>query len=62
MEILRLIADGFGTRDMADELHLSPNTVRNHISHIFAKLGVHSRVAAVGEATRQGIISPTSDS
>lgn len=42
-DITRLIAAGLPTRDMADRLHLSPHTVRDHVKVIFDKVGVTSR-------------------
>jgi DNA-binding NarL/FixJ family response regulator len=53
-EVLREMARG-GTRlDIAEELGISPNTVRTHTQSILAKLGVHSSVAAVTLARRSG--------
>lgn len=57
LEILEHLADGLNTREIADALMLSTNTVRNHVSHVLTKLDVHSRLAAVSEAMKQGIIS-----
>lgn len=56
IEILQLIADGESTSQIAQRLHLSPTTVRNHIARTFAELGVHTRVQAVVAASRQGLI------
>jgi PAS domain S-box-containing protein len=50
LEILRLLTQGLGTAAAADRLHVSGATVRNHVQNIFAKLGVHSRLAAVAYA------------
>lgn len=47
IEVLRLLADGLGTLDLARKLGLSEATVRNHIQRLLAKLGVHSRLEAV---------------
>ena len=55
-EILRLIASGANTRTMAEQLHVSPTTVRNHVQHILGKLGVHSRLEAVAYATRHRLL------
>jgi PAS domain S-box-containing protein len=49
-EVLRLLEQGRSTRQIAGELHLSPETVRNHIRHLFRALGVHSRLEAVAIA------------
>jgi len=49
-EVLRLLERGSSTKQIAQELHLSPETVRNHIRHLFRALGVHSRLEAVAAA------------
>jgi DNA-binding CsgD family transcriptional regulator len=46
-EVLRLITAGHTNRRIAEQLHVSPKTVETHVAHIFAKLGVGSRAAAV---------------
>jgi len=55
-EVLVLMAKGFGTREIAKSLVISPNTVRNHIQHIFQKLHVHHRADAVAYAIRLGLV------
>ncbi len=60
LQILEHLADGVATGDVADRLCISANTVRNHVSRILLKLGVHSRIAAISEATQRGLISPRS--
>jgi PAS domain S-box-containing protein len=49
-EVLRLLEQGRSTKQIAAELHLSTETVRNHIRHLFRALGVHSRLEAVAAA------------
>ena len=49
-EVLRLLERGHSTNQISGELHLSPETVRNHIRHLFRALGVHSRIEAVAVA------------
>jgi NarL family two-component system response regulator LiaR len=49
-EILDLICGGQGTREIADSLYLSPETVNSHVKNVLKKLGVHSRAAAVEAA------------
>jgi PAS domain S-box-containing protein len=56
IEILRLVASGASTRAMAERLHVSPATVRNHVQHILEKLGVHSRLEAAAYATRHQLL------
>ncbi len=56
IEILRLMTGGANTKTMAERLHVSPATVRNHVQNIFGKLGVHSRLEAAAHATRHGLL------
>lgn len=53
-EVLDLLADGKSTREMADELALSQETVRNHVRHLLRRLGARSRLEAALEARRLG--------
>ncbi|HHC08661.1 MAG TPA: response regulator transcription factor [Actinobacteria bacterium] len=46
-EVLGLLAEGKSGGEIAEELYVSPTTVRNHVQHILGKLEVHSRVEAV---------------
>ena len=59
-DVLQLLADGASNPDIAIRLQLSPHTVRNHVQHIFARLGAHSRLEAVTIGLRGGLISPPS--
>jgi PAS domain S-box-containing protein len=52
-EVLRMLEHGRSTRQIAQELHLSPETVRNHVRHVLRALGVHSRLEAVTLVRRQ---------
>jgi HD-GYP domain-containing protein (c-di-GMP phosphodiesterase class II) len=56
IEILRLVARGLSSRQIADELVLSPKTVRNHTEHIYAKTGASNRVAASLFAVQHGLL------
>ncbi|GAB2645160.1 LuxR C-terminal-related transcriptional regulator [Nocardia goodfellowii] len=56
IEVLRLVADGQSNREIAKELFLSETTVKSHLVHIYAKLGVRSRTSAVARAREQGAI------
>lgn len=49
-EILALLAAGKGVQEIAAELFISPQTVRKHIEHVYGRLGVHSRAAAISVA------------
>jgi PAS domain S-box-containing protein len=51
-EVLRLLEQGRSTAQIAQELHVSVETVRNHVRHVLRALGVHSRLAAVAAARR----------
>jgi two-component system nitrate/nitrite response regulator NarL len=55
-EILLLAADGQSAPDIAVTLVISPATVRTHLQHLYEKLGVSDRAAAVAEAMRRGLI------
>ena len=55
-EILQLLPKGIVTVDMADQLDISPATVRNHVKNIFAKLDVHNRAEAVTYAMQNGMM------
>ena len=55
-EILRLTADGRSAPQIAEQLYLSPTTVRTHLQHLYEKLGVSDRAAAVAEAMRQRLL------
>jgi PAS domain S-box-containing protein len=52
IEVLRLLEQGRTTVQIADELHLSSETVRNHIRHLMRRLGAHTRLEAVVLARR----------
>ena len=56
LEVLRLIAEGFDTESTAQRLGIAVHTVEWHVRHIIEKLQVHSKLQAVIEAVRQGII------
>ncbi len=56
LDVLQLLSDGMSTTEIAAELFLAVNTVRNHIAHLLAKLDVRSRLEAVNAGVRQGLI------
>jgi len=58
-EVLRLLEHGRSTTQIADELHLSQETVRNHVRHLLRALGVNSRLEAVAVARRLHAEQPT---
>jgi PAS domain S-box-containing protein len=55
-EVLTLMAQGHGTREIGERLSISTNTVRNHIQHILEKLQVHSRLEAVTFAIKHNMV------
>jgi two-component system nitrate/nitrite response regulator NarL len=55
-EVLHLLAQGRSAPAIARELVLSPTTVKTHLGHLYEKLGVSDRAAAVAEAMRRGLI------
>jgi DNA-binding NarL/FixJ family response regulator len=56
MQVLRLVARGMANRDIAAELFISENTVKNHVRNILEKLQLHSRMEAVVYAVRERIL------
>jgi len=56
-EIVRLIADGLSNREIGNRLSLSEKTVKNHVSHILAKLKVNARSGVAVYAVRNGIVN-----
>ncbi|WP_308201474.1 response regulator transcription factor [Sphaerisporangium perillae] len=57
LEILHLIAEGATNREAAARLFISEATVKSHVLHIYAKLGVNDRAAAVAAAFRRGLLT-----
>ena len=56
IEVLKLIANGKDNAVIAAELHISPKTVKNHISNILMKLQIDNRIQAAVYAVRSGIV------
>lgn len=54
LDVLRAIAAGLANKDIANSLHISVATTRNHVQHILKKLNVHSKLEAVALAFRNG--------
>src|SRR4051812_30456451 len=55
-EVLVLLADGLGNKQIAARLGISTNTVKTHLEILFEKLGVSSRAGAVATGVRQGLL------
>lgn len=58
LEVLKLVARGMSNREVADQLFISENTVKNHVRNILEKLHLHSRMEAVMYAVRQRLLDP----
>ncbi|GAA1178665.1 response regulator [Nesterenkonia xinjiangensis] len=56
LEVLRLVAEGYANRQIAELVHLAEGTVKNHISTILQKLGARDRTNAVLRALHEGIL------
>jgi len=56
IEVLKLMSSGLANKQIAYRLRISEKTVRNHISHIYEKIGVVDRAQAALYAVRKGLI------
>lgn len=57
LEVLGLMADGRSNQAIADDLGLARDTVRNHVANILTKLDAHSKLEAVANAVRRGLVT-----
>lgn len=55
-DVLRLIAKGLTNREIAQRLFISPHTVKNHVSHIYQKIGMDDRTKVALWAIRSGVV------
>jgi ATP/maltotriose-dependent transcriptional regulator MalT len=56
LDVLQLVAGGRSNREIGTALFLSEATVKSHLAHIYAKLGVRSRTSAVAAARASGML------
>jgi len=56
LAVLRLLADGKSNREIGEALGISDGTVKIHVTHLLAKLGVTSRAEAIATAVRRGLV------
>ena len=56
VDVLRLLAQGLSSRQIASRLVIAPKTVRNHVEHIYAKIGASSRATASQFALQRGLL------
>jgi ATP/maltotriose-dependent transcriptional regulator MalT len=57
LQVLTLAAEGLSGPQIAEQLFVSPSTVKTHLEHIYDKLGVGDRAAAVATALRSGLVA-----
>lgn len=57
LEVLRLLADGYSNREIAERLVLTVGTVKDHLYNIYQKLGVHNRTRAIAHARQLRLLS-----
>jgi DNA-binding NarL/FixJ family response regulator len=56
-DVLKLLVEGYSTKEIADTLIITPKTVEGHKTNLMAKLGIHNRIELVKYALRKGIIN-----
>jgi LuxR family maltose regulon positive regulatory protein len=59
LRVLRYLPTNLSLREIARELYVSHNTVKTHISHLYAKLGMHTRAEVVARARALGLLAPS---
>ena len=56
-DVLKLLVEGYSTKEIADTLIITPKTVEGHKTNLMVKLGIHNRIELVKYALRKGIIT-----
>ena len=56
IEVLQALAEGLDSREIAERLHISLRTERNHMANILSKLEIHSQLQALVFALRHGVV------
>jgi len=59
LRVLRYLPTNLSGPEIASELYVSHNTVRTHVTHLYAKLGAHTRAEAVDRARALGLLAPS---
>jgi LuxR family maltose regulon positive regulatory protein len=59
VRVLRYLPTNLSMRQIGSELYVSHNTVRTHITHLYGKLGTHTRAEAVARARALGLLAPS---
>jgi LuxR family transcriptional regulator, maltose regulon positive regulatory protein len=59
IRVLRYLPTNLSTREIANELYVSPSTIKTHMHHLYAKLGTHHRGEAVTRARALGLLAPS---
>ena len=59
IRVLRYLPTNLSIPEIANQLYVSPNTIKTHIRHLYAKLGTHRRGEAVTRARALGLLAPT---
>jgi DNA-binding CsgD family transcriptional regulator len=54
LDVVKLVSEGLGNKEVAARLFISPRTVQAHLTHVYTKVGLTSRVQLAQEATRRG--------
>ena len=60
LDVVKLVSEGLGNKDVAAQLFVSPRTVQAHLTHVYTKLGLTSRVQLAQEAAKRGARPPAS--